>query len=58
MGLLYTIATKAVRILNKQNREMEKDYLWQVMQNSVYILRIISKAIKRAGNAKTNNQMT
>jgi len=59
MGLFHTMATRAVRIADIQNREVKKDYLRQFMQNNGYMLKNINKAIKRAKNKQTTkNQIT
>lgn len=46
---------KAVKIGDKQNKEVEKDYLRLVMKNNGYMLKNIDKALKRAKNKQKMN---
>jgi len=53
------MAMKLVRVSDEKNREVEKDYLRQVMQNNGYILKNINKATERAENKQEmDNQIT
>jgi len=52
MGLLNQTVTRAVRISDEQNKEVEKKYLQRIMQNNGYMLKNINEAIKE--NRKKN----
>jgi len=52
----HTMATRAVRIADERNKENEKNYLRQAIQNNGYMLKNINIAITRAEN-KNNNRI-
>lgn len=53
MGLLHTMATRTVRIANDQRIDEENTYLRQSLQNTGYLVKNISQAIRRAQKIKT-----
>lgn len=48
LGLLYTMATQAVRIVDDQHIQEEITYPLQSLQNNRYSLKNINQAIRRA----------
>jgi len=52
MGLLHTITTRAVRKADEQNREVEKEYLPQIIQNHGYMKKYKQNNKKRTTKNK------
>ncbi|XP_050528175.1 uncharacterized protein LOC126898277 [Daktulosphaira vitifoliae] len=52
MGLLHTMATRAVRIADENHVNEEKTYLRQALKNNGYTIKNINKAIKKAEKRK------